>query len=260
MTAATDTGTLPAAEAARLLRTWDEQQSAYVAGRESRFDAMLTVLGLHAGDRPTVLDLGCGPGALAVRVLRAFPAARVVAVDHDPVLLRIARGVLAGYGDRARVLDLDLADPGWAAATRSEQVDAVVSTTALHWLPPAGLAAVYTAAAGLLRPGGLLLNGDHLRFGPESPALRDIAARHDEATRRDGFAAGALSYEDWYAQALRTPGLAGAEPERRRRFAHRPPPPPAPLAFHLAALRAAGFAEAGTVWQYLDDYVVAGWR
>jgi SAM-dependent methyltransferase len=260
VTAATAAGVLPAAEAERLLRLWDEQQSAYVAGRESRFDAMLTVLRLHAGDRPAVLDLGCGPGALAARVLRAFPAARVVAVDHDPVLLPIARGVLARYGDRARVLDLDLADPGWAGALGAGPVDAVVSTTALHWLPPADLAAVYTAAAGLLRPDGLLLNGDHLRFGPESPALRDLAARHDDETQRAGFAAGALTYDGWYAEALRLPGLAEAEAERQRRFAHRPPPPPAPLAFHLAALRAAGFAEAGTVWQYLDDYVVAGRR
>jgi SAM-dependent methyltransferase len=250
--------TAATAQAERLLQLWDEQQSAYVAGREARFDAMLTVLRLHAGDRPTVLDLGCGPGALAVRVLRAFPEARVVAVDHDPVLLRIARAVLSGHGDRARVLDRDLTDPGWAAATGP--VDAVLSTTALHWLPPDGLAAVYTACAGLLRPGGLLLNGDHLRYGPESPALRDVAARHDEETRRSGFAAGAPTYEDWYAEALRLPELAALEPERQRRFAHRPPPPPAPLAFHLAALRAAGFAETGTVWQYLDDHVVAGRR
>jgi hypothetical protein len=181
-------------------------------------------------------------------------------VDHDPVLLRIARGVLAPHGDRAQVHDRDLVEPGWPHGLGADRVDAVLSSTALHWLAPADLLAVYTAAAGLLAPGGLLLNGDHLRFGPQSPTLRDISARHDAETQRAGFAAGALTYEDWYAEAIRLPELAAVEPERQRRFADRPPPPPAPLDLHLALLRTAGFAEVGTVWQYLDDYVVYGRR
>jgi SAM-dependent methyltransferase len=242
-----------AVEARRLLTLWDEQQSAYVAHREARFEAMLSVLELHAGDAPTVLDLACGPGAISDRVLTALPKATAIAVDYDPVLLAIARGVLA---DRARVHDLDLIAGGWEHRLGTDRVDAVLSSTALHWLSPAQLLDVYTRAGTLLAPGGILLNADHLRFDERSPSLLALSERHDLRTQQAGHAAGALDYPSWYEEAARVPELAALTPERQRRFADRPPQPPAPLEFHLAALRAAGFAEVGTVWQYLDDYVV----
>jgi SAM-dependent methyltransferase len=135
-------------------------------------------------------------------------------------------------------------------------VDAVLTSTALHWLSPAQLLDVYTRAGRLLAPGGILLNADHLRFDEHAPALRDLAERHDTRTQQSGFAAGALTYDAWYAEAVQVPELAALAPERERRFADRPPQALAPLDFHLAALRAAGFAEVGTVWQFLDDYVV----
>ncbi|MFF5075804.1 class I SAM-dependent methyltransferase [Actinoplanes sp. NPDC000266] len=237
----------------RLLQLWDEQQSAYVAHRENRFQVMLDVLRQH-GDQPRVLDLACGPGAISRRVLEAFPGARVTAVDYDPILLSVAAGALEEFGDRVRVVDVDLITPDWAG--RFDGFDAVLTSTALHWLSPDQLLGVYRAVAGLLPPGGILLNADHLRFDDRSPALRDLSARHDEDTQRAAFAAGALGYDAWYAEAAREPGLAALVPVREERFADRPPQPLAPLEFHLAALRAAGFGEAGTVWQYLDDYVV----
>lgn len=251
-----EAGALTPDAARRLLRLWDTQQSAYVAHRENRFAVMLETLRLHLGDRVTVLDLACGPGAISDRVLTALPEARSVAVDHDPILLRIAAAALAGHGDRATVRDIDLVADGWPARAGVTTVDAVLSSTALHWLSPAQLLAVYTTAAGLLRPGGILLNADHLRFGADLPTLREISQRHDEQTRQAGFTAGALRYDEWYAEAARIPDLAALEPERERRFADRPPQPLAPLELHLAALRSAGFTEVGTVWQYLDDYVV----
>ena len=248
---------LSTAAAQRLLRRWDEQQAAYVAYRENRFAVMLDVLRLHhgAGDLH-VLDLACGPGAIAQRVLAAFPDATVTAVDHDPMLLHIARRALEPYGDRVRIVDADLVAAGWPRLLGGTRIDAVLSSTALHWLAPAQLLAVYQDAAALLPPGGILLNADHLRFDDRSATLRDLAARHDEHTQRDGFAAGALDYAAWYAEAAREPALAALVPLREQRFADRPPQPLSPLEFHLAALRTAGFAETGTVWQYLDDYVV----
>ena len=54
-----------------------------------------------------MLDLGCGPGSLAVRLLDRMPAARVVAIDTDPLLLALGR---AAYGGRSglRFVDQDL--------------------------------------------------------------------------------------------------------------------------------------------------------
>jgi SAM-dependent methyltransferase len=248
--------TLSTESAQRLLRLWDEQQTAYVAHRENRFSAMLDVLRLHVGTgEPHVLDLACGPGAISQRVLSALPGATVTAVDYDPLLLRIARQALGPFGVRVQVVDLDLLEPDWTARIGGRP-DAVLSSTALHWLSPGQLLAVYQAAADLLPPGGVLLNADHLRFDDRAPTLRGLAERHDQQTQQAGFAAGALDYEAWYAEAAREPELADLMEQREKRFADRPPQPLSPIEFHLAALRTAGFAETGTVWQYLDDYVV----
>ncbi|WP_033342123.1 class I SAM-dependent methyltransferase [Catenuloplanes japonicus] len=230
-----------------LLEAWDRQQEAYIAYREQRFEVMLEVL--RENPPETVLDLACGPGAISDRVLAAFPDARVVAVDYDPILLRVAAGALPA--GRVTIIDADLTAPDWTDGI--PPVDAVLSSTALHWFSPTELSAVYTAAAGLLKPGGVLLNADHLRFGAANPSLREISARHDAQTQAAAFAAGALNYQQWYEHAAPT---AEERETRATRFADRPPQPDAPLAFHLAALEAAGFTETGTVWQYLDDYVV----
>ncbi|RKN27943.1 class I SAM-dependent methyltransferase [Micromonospora musae] len=252
----TETAALDQSSARHLLKLWNEQQSAYVAHRDHRFEAMFDVLRLHSPDDLTILDLACGPGAITDRVLTGFPQATAIAVDYDPILLRVARGALDGYGPRAEVHDVDLVTDGWENVLAGRTVDAVLSSTALHWLSPAQLLRVYTAAARLLPAGGVLLNADHLRYDGSTPTLREIARRHDARVQRETFDSGALDYSAWYAEALRHPELAGLAEEREERFADRPPQALAPLEFHLAALRAAGFAEVGTVWQYLDDYVV----
>ncbi|MBE1490641.1 class I SAM-dependent methyltransferase [Plantactinospora soyae] len=249
-------GALDQLTARHLLQLWDDQQSTYVAHRDLRFAAMIDVLRLHCPDDLTILDLACGPGAITDRVLAAFPQAAAVAVDYDPILLRVARGALERYGARAEVHDVDLTAAGWERALAGRRINAVLSSTALHWLAPEQLLRVYTTAARLLPAGGVLLNADHLRYDESAPTLRDIASRHDAQVQREAFATGALTYSAWYAEAARHPELAGLAAQRQRRFADRPPQALSPLEFHLAALRTAGFAEVGTVWQYLDDYVV----
>ncbi|MGW5558127.1 class I SAM-dependent methyltransferase [Micromonospora sp. NPDC003944] len=251
-----EVGALDEPAARRLLELWNQQQSAYVAHRDLRFDVMVDVLRLHCPDNPAILDLACGPGAISDRLLARFPRATAIAVDYDPILLQVARRALHRYTERNEVHDVDLVADGWEEALTGRRFDAVLTSTALQWLSPEQLLRVYTTAAHLLPAGGVLLNADHLRYDESSPTLRDIAVRHDAQTQQETFAAGALTYSAWYAEATRHPELAGLAAERDRRFADRPPQALAALEFHLAALRAAGFAEVGTVWQYLDDYVV----
>ncbi len=43
-----------------------------------------------------MLDLGCGPGSLATRLLDRIPAATVIALDADPVLLAIGQAAWPG--------------------------------------------------------------------------------------------------------------------------------------------------------------------
>src|SRR5277367_741866 len=107
---------LSPATAREWIARWDEQQAGYVPDREERFTAMIDAVAAAAGrPDPLVLDLGCGPGSLATRLLARMPAAAVVAIDGDPLLL--ALGQAAG-ADRPglRFAEADLRVPGWAAA------------------------------------------------------------------------------------------------------------------------------------------------
>src|SRR3984957_1276391 len=116
---------------------WDRQQQGYLPDREERFTALIDAVAAGTGrPDPLVLDLGCGPGSLAVRLLARIPAATVIAVDADPVTLSLGRSAYAGVPG-LRFLDIDLRASGWETELGLEparQVDAVVSTTALHWL------------------------------------------------------------------------------------------------------------------------------
>ncbi|GAT68727.1 methyltransferase [Planomonospora sphaerica] len=103
------------AELARAwLRRWDARQERYVADREGRFTVIGDVLvhALAGCARPFVLDLGCGPGSLSVRVAGRLPSAQVVGVDSDPLLLALARGACPRA---VRFVEADLRLPGWSA-------------------------------------------------------------------------------------------------------------------------------------------------
>jgi SAM-dependent methyltransferase len=248
---------LDATAARRWIARWDRQQEVYLADREDRFTALIDAVEAAAGrPDPLVIDLGCGPGSLAVRLLRRLPAATVVAVDADPVTLSLGQ---AAYGDvpGLRFLDLDLRSPGWASQLGIEPgrlADAVVSTTALHWLSAAELRTLYATLAGLLRPGGLFLDGDHLRLSEtESPVLagldRALEERENQRRSPEGHAGRAEDWGQWWEAVAADPVLAPASAERERRQMHHHGPESTQLAVHVSALRAAGFTEVGTLWQ-----------
>lgn len=254
----------------QLIRSWDSQQAAYITHREARFEIMLDAIAqlLTASDRfgedgagITVLDLACGPGSLSQRILDRFAGIRVIGIDYDPVLLTLARTWLGErHGDRFVGVDADLAGI-WRASLPDEPVHVAVSSTALHWLEPAELVALYAGVGELLSPHGLFMNADHLRYDPDSqPFLTGIAAADDARTQNVAHSQGAQTWDEWWAGAVSLPVLGAKQAERARRFADRPPTPHAPLELHLSALRAAGFAETGVLWRHFDDVVVLARR
>ncbi len=237
---------------------WDRQQECYLPDREDRFTALIDAVEEGAGrPDPLVLDLGCGPGSLAVRLLDRVPAATVIAIDDDPVLLTLGRTACSGRPGLS-FADVDLGAAGWPSRLGLDrQADAAVSTTALHWLAAPELAAMYAELAGVLRPGGLLLDGDHLKVDEtDSPTLArlDRAVLEREERRRfpDGHSE---SWQGWWEAVLADPALADAVAERARRRDgaghHRSES--VLLGTHVRALRAAGFAEIGTLWQRGED-------
>jgi trans-aconitate methyltransferase len=106
------------------LNRWDAQQTGYLPEREARFAAMLDVLDvLHPADFVAV-DLGCGPGSLAKRLLDRFPRARCLAVDLDPVLRTMGQQVHGTFDGRLRWVDADLRDADWPRRLETRHVDA----------------------------------------------------------------------------------------------------------------------------------------
>jgi SAM-dependent methyltransferase len=248
-----------------LLARWDVQQAVYIEQRERVYDVMFEVLGrLRPVEDPVVLDLACGPGSLSRRLLARVPGACCVAVDIDPVMLAIGEGALGDLGGRLRWVHADLRDPGWATALDADgapgRFDAVLSSTATHWLDPASLAATYRRAWTLLRPDGVLLNADWIDH-PAGSRLRAACDALALERERRAVAAGAEDADAWWAAAAAEPLLADALARRARlwgpdarEWQH------ASHAFHHAALRDAGFAEVGDVWQGLQVRILAALR
>jgi SAM-dependent methyltransferase len=235
---------------------WDAQQQEFMPEREERFTALIDAVAEGTGRAdPLVVDLGCGPGSLSVRLLDRLPGATVIAVDTDPLLLALGR---AAWGDRRglRFADLDLREPGWAARLGLDRpADAVVSTTALHWLTPEALAALYAEVAAVLRPGGLLLDGDHLREDQsQAPALARLGRALVQCAVRRHPDSGE-TWSGWWAAVRADPALAGlaASRDQRQIETEHHGSPAGLLATHVEALQKAGFAEIGTLWQLGDN-------
>lgn len=127
--------------ASQTMQTWDPERYARNARFVSDLAApVLDLLAPKAGER--ILDLGCGDGALTVRL--AALGCDVVGVDSSEAQIEAAK---VAMGDRGRLLVMD-----GARLEFIEEFDAVFSNAALHWMKRADdvIAGVFRA----LKPGG----------------------------------------------------------------------------------------------------------
>ncbi|MER7310437.1 MULTISPECIES: class I SAM-dependent methyltransferase [Streptomyces] len=231
--------------------SWDRQQEWYMPDREERFRVMLDMVEAVVGPAPRVLDLACGTGSITDRLLTRFPEATSTGVDLDPALLAIARGTFEG-DDRVTFVTADLKDPAWAERLPHSSYDAVLTATALHWLHSEPLAELYGRVGQLVRDGGVFMNADHM-IDTETPRINAAERAHRHASMDRARAAGALDWADWWALAAKDPALAEPTAERYRIYGeHADGDMPSPQ-WHAAALRAAGFGEARTVWSSPSD-------
>jgi trans-aconitate 2-methyltransferase len=259
-----------------LLRHWDLQQEGYIRHRDLRFDAIARTVRHQCGPTPRILDLASGPGSLTRFLRTALPGCSVVGIDKDPVLNALAREVFADDpAVEIRAADLDTpawldaaadarvpaADgPGGSAPEASAPFDAIVSSTALHWLQPQVLVRLYGELGTVLREDGVFLDGDHMPYSTTAqPRLTALAAADDAEVQQETFAR-VHTWEDWWDVALAQDRFREEARERERIWADRETSHRVTRDLHLAALTDGGFREVGVVWQYLDDYVVAGFR
>jgi len=157
-----------------------------------------------------VVDLGCGPADVTVRLARALPASTLVGVDAGPVMLELGRQRVraAGLHHRVRLVEGRLPHLGGAELGPA---DLVVATSLLHHLPdPAWL---WQAVVELGAPGAVVHVAD-LRRPVDTTELDAIVAReaHGEpAVLVHDFACSlAASYRpEEVEEQLRAAGLQG---------------------------------------------------
>ena len=199
-----ETLSVPGDVAATWMSSWDAQQEGRIPDRELRFTVICDIveLALAEVDQPVIVDLGCGPGSLAGRLKERLPAARIIGIDTDPLLISLAR---SHYGDDITWVDADLATGAWRDHVPGV-IHGAVSTTALHWLSKPALASLYGELGQRMAPGGILANGDHLGVGDArlhaiARELRVRRAIRTGTTNRIGWLR-------WWDEVLSEPAFA----------------------------------------------------
>jgi ubiquinone/menaquinone biosynthesis C-methylase UbiE len=142
-----------------------------------RYHEIARAIAAEAPDGGTVVDLGCGPGAVLVRVAALAPSLDLTGVDIDADMIERARhraerrfAGTARRGPRFVVADAS------ALPFPAESVDLVVSSYAVHHLPDRH--AARSEIMRVLKPGGRALIWDIVSphgepegtHGPTSPS------------------------------------------------------------------------------------------
>jgi ubiquinone/menaquinone biosynthesis C-methylase UbiE len=135
-------------------------------------DRLAAALERASGRAPRIVDLGCGPADVTIRIARKLHRSHVVGVDAAEEMLRLAREAVrsAALAQRielhlGRIPGLDLPEHGF---------DAVVSKDMLHHLPDPHV--LWTECLRLGRAGAFVQVMDLVR--PSSPLeAREIVER-----------------------------------------------------------------------------------
>ncbi len=149
--------------------------AAYFEQKDSRpflqeqIGVMLAVIGDICRPVRRFLDLGCGDGILAAVILRNFPGATAVLMDHSPPMLEAARRKLEGLLASINFCTGDYSQPGWLKVLAEyAPFDLVVSGFSIHHQPDERKRQLYDEIFGILAAGGMFVNMEHVA----SPTLR----------------------------------------------------------------------------------------
>ena len=105
-------------------------------------------------DPVVVVDIGCGTGSLALPIADLLPGSRVIGIDGDAEVLKLAQA--KSGADQIEWIEA-LADN---LPLEDDETDVVVSSLLLHHLPLASKRAMLAEARRILRPGGRLIVAD----------------------------------------------------------------------------------------------------
>jgi trans-aconitate 2-methyltransferase len=184
-------------------RDWDAGSYERVATPQRTWsEPVIERLGLRGGE--TVLDAGCGGGAVTEALLARLPRGRVIAVDGSASMVVEARTRLDP--ERSTVIHADLLE-----LELSDRVDAIFSNAVFHWIHDH--AALFARLHGLLAPGGRIEaqyggRGNVERF---MRALRPVAAEPPFKPYLEGFEPVHFAGPEETAELLEAAGFVAVE-------------------------------------------------
>jgi arsenite methyltransferase len=167
---------LAAASAVEVLATAASYIYSTRAGKFCAWDGVLDNLRLR-GDE-TLLDLGCGRGAVLLAAAKRLPRGRAIGVDlwradqtENSQQATLSNAALENVLERAEVHTADMT----ALPLGDESVDVIVSSLAIHNIPThAGRRKALNEAVRVLRPGGRLAIADMWETRRHAAHLREL--------------------------------------------------------------------------------------
>jgi tRNA (cmo5U34)-methyltransferase len=180
-----------------------------------------------------VIDLGCGTGTVAAKVLEIFPNAHVTCLDLAENMIAIAKAKLASYPQVQYIVT------NFQEFDFGRKYDAVVSSLALHHLPTdADKQKLYRRIYENLNTGGVFYNADVI--------LAPNAFLHE------------MYINAWLKFMERS--ISRKEIEGKWLPKHQQEDHPAKLLDQLSWLANIGFADVEVLWKYYDFAVYGGMR
>jgi arsenite methyltransferase len=147
--------------------------------RVGKFEVWAEILdGLRLHGDETVLDLGCGRGAVLLATAKLLPHGRAIGVDiwradqtGNSQQNTLGNAELEGVADRVEVRTADITDLPFD----DNSVDVIVSSLVVHNIPSsAARAKAISEAARVLRPGGQLALADIFNTNHYAGQLREL--------------------------------------------------------------------------------------
>ena len=145
-----------------------------------KFHRLFTETAVPARPFKRIVDLGCGFGKSTWSLKQRFPSAEVIGVDLAAPCLQLAS---QRAGERGLEISFRQAN-AVATGLGSQSVDLVTSTMFVHEVPATVLPAVFSEAARILAPHGLLR---FLDFQFTGDAFRDLAMIEHGARNNEPF-------------------------------------------------------------------------
>lgn len=178
-----------------------------------------------------VLDLGIGTGNLSLKVLKQFPKARIVGIDKDEKILKVATKKLKNLAPKVELIKGDFGD-----FLPKGKYNAVISLLSIHHLTHFQKK-LFKRIYQNLKPRGIFINGDFI-ISDSKYINRENAKMEKEFMKSQGIKRLGL---------LTSGGKICAEDDF-----------PTTIENQIKWLKQAGFKEIDCVWRYFNYAIYCG--